>query len=180
MKRLGCLGLAVFATVALAAQYTPRGEVAMNGISVSFDDHQIVGPMVSVSRRADGSWAGTIGRTAVEVNAAGDRITGSNLNLRVERNGTSVVVAGTWNYRTVRFDIGATKATVRIGNHQAEYERQADGVTWRSPSVVTRYTMTLAGDAQAHAMPQTALALLACGMPNAGADLMPPRHRSRW
>ncbi len=142
----------------------PSGEVKLNTTTVRFDTDVVEGPTVSMRRRKDDSWGGTLRGQATDVRVEGSRLTGSALKGELARTKDSLRMEGLWNGTKFRFELTATKLVVRLGDSAADYLRQPDG-TLRPESMAQGREGRLTGSAAGldAPVPQLLLALLAAG-----------------
>lgn len=100
----------------IPVEYAPTGEVLTRGESTSFNAWQVVGPRVQMSRRADGSWAGTlVGRNYILKPGADGSLTAPGADLHFVRWGEELAVLGNLGDLRVRvrFHPGPGVPTVR-------------------------------------------------------------------
>jgi hypothetical protein len=91
------------------AEYVPNGEVAVMGANgATFDDWRVVGPRVNLTRRADGTWAGSILGEDVLLTPGEGTLSGPGGNLNFVRWGKDVLVQGSLGRRQfqIRFQPG--------------------------------------------------------------------------
>lgn len=116
--------LVVSSALLLACQTTPaadekpkvfnkKGGVVFLGGSASFDEDEIVGPLVSVSQRSDGTWAGTINSQVVDVNVYDGRAAGAYLVMKWTADGDKRVITAQLNGRLHRFEMYPDRIEVR-------------------------------------------------------------------
>lgn len=143
----------------------PSGEVTWADLSqaqtprrATFDDWLVSGPEVKVARRPDGMWSGTMFGRPVTLSTPIGQITGSGVDLSVERNGATTRIAGTVFDAQVRFEVSIQRVSGFAGGNAFDLSRQGPG-QYDSPAGM----LTLRGAAVSNAasMPQAALALLA-------------------
>jgi hypothetical protein len=124
----------------------------------AFDDWAVSGPEVKIGRRPDGMWSGTFLGHPVTLAPAMGTISGSGIELAVERHGAGTRISGTVFDAPVNFEVTVTKVTGFAGANAFDLSRQGPG-QYDSPAGM----LTLRGAAGTNAapMPQVALALLA-------------------
>jgi hypothetical protein len=124
----------------------------------AFDDWTVNGPEVKIGRRVDGMWSGTFLGHPVTLAPALGTVSGSGIELVVERHGAGTWIAGTVFDAPVRFEISASRVKGVAGANTFDLARQGPG-QYDSPAGM----LTLRGAAGTNAapMPQVALALLA-------------------
>jgi hypothetical protein len=113
---------------------------------------------VKIVRRVDGMWSGTfLGRPVTLAPALGT-VSGSGIELVVERHGAGTWITGTVFEAPVKFEISASRVKGVAGANAFDLSRQGPG-QYDSPAGM----LTLRGSAGTNAapMPQVALALLA-------------------
>src|SRR5690606_40048486 len=63
-------------------EFQATGEVlSTRGTSVAFNDDRILGPEINLTRRTDGSWAGTINDTLVDIRVKEGNLHGIHIDL---------------------------------------------------------------------------------------------------
>ncbi|ACL64189.1 conserved hypothetical protein [Anaeromyxobacter dehalogenans 2CP-1] len=76
-------------------EYVPTGEIQTRGESTSFNAWRVVGPRVNMTRRPDGTWAGTlVGRNYILKPGADGRLTAPGADLHFLRWGKELAVLG--------------------------------------------------------------------------------------
>lgn len=93
--------------------FNKKGGLVFLGGSASWDEDEVVGPLVSVSRRGDGSWAGNIVGTPVDVSLYNGRAAGSNLVMKWTDEGDHRVITAQLNNRIHRFEVYPDRVLVR-------------------------------------------------------------------
>jgi len=124
----------------------------------TIDDWLVQGPEVKVGRRVDGMWTGTLLGRPVTLAPAMGTISGSGIDLVVERHGAGTRIAGTVFDAPVNFEITVTAVKGFAGGNAFDLSRQGTG-QYDGPAGM----LTLRGAAGTNAapMPQVALALVA-------------------
>jgi hypothetical protein len=99
---------------AQSVAYDPMGQIRLYDRSSSFDEVRVRSAKANLSARSDGSWAGTLGDTAVDVSVTDTHVRGANLLLtREESTDERYVVTGQFQGRIVRFELDQEKALIR-------------------------------------------------------------------
>lgn len=184
MRRPVLLALAA-ATAVLAARpaaaqdapFEPTGEVRFlaygtTGTSAAFDAVRVVGPLVNLARRDDGTWAGDLLGRTVNLEVTKDGLAAPNVNLQFSSRDGRVHLEGLFFGRRIRVDLDAKKLEGRFGPCAVDLARKhadllegnlgcAPGT--RNPPQSGRASVKLLGQAAEREppMPQLALALLA-------------------
>jgi hypothetical protein len=142
----------------------PSGEVAWADLArpqsprrATFDDWQVVGPEMKIGRRPDGMWSGTLFGRPVTLSTSLGQISGSGVELAVERNGATTRIGGTVFDAPVRIEVSINRVNGFAGGNAFDLARQGTG-QYDGPAGM----LTLRGSAATNAasMPQTALALV--------------------
>lgn len=137
--------------------FNKKGGVVFLGGSASWDEDEIAGPLVSVSQRSDGSWAGTINQQIIDVNVYPGRASGSFLTMKWTNDQGSMLVAGAFNDRPYRFEVHPDKVFARLPTRAFTLARLPDGTYGRGGE------LKFEGEASAAnpPMPQFGIAMLA-------------------
>jgi hypothetical protein len=160
------------------APYEPTGEVRLVGGGfgggASFDTDRVVGPLVNLTRRDDGSWAGDLrgGDLDLQPNGRGDGLQAPNVTLRFSSKDGKTRVEGLFYGTRVRFDLDGKKLSGRFGGCSMTLARRGPPLYHGEIGCVSqgarlprtdRVTLELIGEAAAETapLPQLALALLA-------------------
>ena len=124
----------------------------------AFDDWVVNGPDWKLGRRVDGMWTGTFMGRPVTLAPALGTISGSGIELAVERHGAGTWITGTVFDAPVKFEVTVSRVKGFAGGNTFDLARQGPG-QYDSPAGM----LTLRGAAGTNAapMPQVALALLA-------------------
>jgi len=77
-----------------ANAFEPTGEIFTRLSHVKFDDRQVIGPRVSMSRRSDGTWGGWLRGRPLDFSVTETAIQGVNLSLTIERTQDYLVLRG--------------------------------------------------------------------------------------
>lgn len=138
------------------SEFRPTGEVLSSlGSSVAFNDERIVGPEINLTRRDDGSWAGTINDTLVDIRVKDGNLHGIHIDLHWQPIEGGFKAQGLIGQRIVRVQVDEKWLEVQNGRTSASLWRTGPG-----SFEDTRGAMRLQGEAQELKMPQTLLALL--------------------
>jgi len=161
-------------TAAPAFAFDATGEIlTSNGSSAAFDSEQIVGPTVNLTRQESGSWAGELLGQGVDLAVTPDRISGPNVELRIEQKKGAMAVRGYFHGKRYSVEWDAKGLSARVGNCSYDLERAKTGNTVAgSVGCVTRGSglpgvgrviVKLRGEAASlnPPMPQFALSLVA-------------------
>jgi hypothetical protein len=141
------------------------GEVAWADVSqpqaarrATFDDWLVSGPNVRIGRRPDGMWSGTFLGRQVTLSTTIGQISGSGIDLLVERNGATTRITGTVLDAPVNLDVSISRVKGFAGGNTFDLARQGPG-QYDGPTGM----LTFRGAATNNSapMPQAALALLA-------------------
>jgi hypothetical protein len=141
------------------------GEVAWADVSqpqaarrATFDDWLVSGPNVRIGRRPDGMWSGTFFGRQVTLSTTIGQISGSGIDLLVERNGATTRITGTVLDAPVNLDVSISRVNGFAGGNTFDLARQGPG-QYDGPTGM----LTFRGAATNNSapMPQAALALLA-------------------
>ena len=98
-----------------------------NARSASFDAARVVGARINMSRRSDGSWAGTLNEMPVDVSVYPDRISGVNFTLHREDTAGGIVLTGQWQGNMVRFEGVQDKMLIRTKDSSYTLPKTAAG-----------------------------------------------------
>lgn len=157
----------VGAPPASEGRFKATGRVAFSGFiandvdstatSAAFNDERVVGATVNMSRRADGSWGGTLAGELITIDAAGSAILGAGTNLHVKREGGEFVVGGYLRSAPVRVVIDAEE--IRLTHPSRSFELPRLGAGQFGPRGELRLE-GLAADPSSAPSLQLALALL--------------------
>ncbi|MBK7859349.1 MAG: hypothetical protein IPJ65_12150 [Archangiaceae bacterium] len=153
--------VAVVSAVAAAAEpedYSPTGSVSSQGRVATFSADRVVSPTANLSRRADGSWAGTLGARAIDVAVTRDALRGVDVNLTVTRTKGRTAFEGLVAQRPFRLELTEGRIEVRWGQSVQQYVREKDGA-WRTLSMATPYGLALEGQAAEPSPPEPQLVL---------------------
>ena len=137
--------------------FNKKAEIVFLGGSASWDEDEIIGPLISVAQRSDGSWAGTINNQVIDVNVYSGRAGGSYLTMKWREENGAMIVAGAFQDRPFRFEVFPDRVNVRLPMRSFELPRYADWHYGRGGE------LKFEGEARTlqPQMPQYGLALLA-------------------
>ncbi|HLT28667.1 MAG TPA: hypothetical protein VK013_01390 [Myxococcaceae bacterium] len=137
-------------------EFQATGEVlSTRGTSVAFNDDRILGPEINLTRRTDGSWAGTINDTLVDIRVKEGNLHGIHIDLHWKPVEGGFRAQGLIGQRIVRVQVDGKWLEVQNGPASASLWRTGPG-----SFEDTQGAMLLKGEAQELRMPQTLLALL--------------------
>ena len=117
-----------------AAEFKASGEIRSSiGKSAAFDGWRLVGPLVNLTRNADGSWEGTAGprMTAFRLEVEPGRLRGPNVSLSVERMADGFVEVGGLFFEDrywVRISPQLLKGNTHSGRCSFEFKRTGPGL----------------------------------------------------
>lgn len=145
-----------------ASEFTPTGEISLRSFGASFDKYRIRSPVSNLTVRTDGSWAGTLSGTAIDVSVDENTVRGVDFILsRVDSVPGHVVITGQFRGKMLRFEFDDKLAMIRTPKFSNTYRGYStrDGVTKYGPGG----DMKLKGEAGmvAPPWPQFGLALVA-------------------
>lgn len=179
LARAAALVIALAAAAPAAAQdvpFEPTGEIRMNGVSgfssVSFDQERIVGPVVNLTGREDGTWAGDLGGQDLDLHPVSGGLQAPNVTLKFRTKDGRTTVEGLYFGQRVRIELDAKKLSGRFGSCSMSLKRKGAPVYSgdlgclnagaRLPTA-GRVWVELMGEAASSTppLPQFALALLA-------------------
>jgi hypothetical protein len=86
-------------------EFAKKGEVVFLEGSAAWDENQVLGPLISVGRRSDGSWAGRLNNQIVDVNVYRTRAAGAFLIMSWDEQPNQMVITAQWVGRLHRFEI---------------------------------------------------------------------------
>jgi hypothetical protein len=146
MRRTLALSAVLLASSAFA-EPPPEGEISIGGQTAAFHETHVFGPQISLSRREDGTWAGRVHGTPVELSHEGpDRLVGSNVHLQFTQTDTMSEVRGLWFGQQVRFTFKQDKVSIRLGNRSQDYVPSGPGL-WIPESLMELRPLKLKGAA---------------------------------
>ncbi|MCI0672081.1 MAG: hypothetical protein L0Y64_16640 [Myxococcaceae bacterium] len=152
---------------ASAGEFRSTGGVALSGRiplvdnapgGASFNHERVVGPLVEMSARSDGSWAGRIAGEPVAIAAGGTQLVGSGINLRFTRREEGLEIGGLWQNGLVRVVVDAKEIRVTSPWRSFSLPAREQGVYGEDGQL--RF-LGEAGNVPAGPHPQVELALLA-------------------
>jgi hypothetical protein len=177
--------LSLLAPRLASAQADPRepfeatGEVRLRltggqTASAAFNATRVVGPVVNVTRRDDGTWAGDLLGENLDlrsVEGKGQKVTGPNFLLVQSQSGETTEVEGLFNGVRFRATLTAKNITAKFGDCSMDLERRGGVYRGRVGCIVatssmprtSNAVMELMGEAGATkpAFPQLGIALVA-------------------
>lgn len=106
---------------ALNTEFKPSGEVLAYSRIVSFDSVRVRSPHVNLSKRTDGSWAGTFAERPVDVSVTDSRVRGVDFILNRDVEGNKVIITGQFQGRIYRFELDDQQAMIRGPNSSMTY-----------------------------------------------------------
>jgi hypothetical protein len=141
----------------ITGEFTQQGEVVFLGGSAAWDQIRIVGPLINVSQRGDGSWAGTLNNQIVDVNVYPSRAAGAYLTMTWDYKPDHQIVTAQWLGRLHRFEVHPDRFLFRGPSRSFTLQRRGGAVFGPGGE------LKLNGEAhkQFPPMPQFGLALLA-------------------
>jgi hypothetical protein len=148
------------APVQTLVEFSQKGEIVFLGGSASWDDDQVVGPLINVSQRKDGSWAGLLNNQILDVNVYPARAAGVYLTMTWDDKPGQRVITAQWQGRLHRFEIHPDRFLFRGPTRSFTLQRRGEAVF--GPGNELKFN----GEAreQRPPMPQFGLALLATFM----------------
>jgi hypothetical protein len=158
------------------APFEPTGELRLGGggfgSGASFDSDRIVGPVVNLTRRDDGSWAGDIGGQDLDLQPSRGGLQAPNVTLKFSSKDGKTRIEGLYFGERVRIDMDRKKLSGRFGSCSMTLERKGPPIYRgdigclrpgeRLPRT-SRVSLEVIGEAAAEPppLPHFALALLA-------------------
>ncbi|HZZ84010.1 MAG TPA: hypothetical protein VFE30_05695 [Anaeromyxobacteraceae bacterium] len=120
------------AAPALAQELKPTGEVRFlasgsSSSSASFDEARVVGPLVNMTRRADGTWAGDLKRRDYDLHLDGDRLHGPNFDVHVSSRDGRTQVRGLVDGKRLSFEMDEKGLSGRFGTCSLDMPRRSPG-----------------------------------------------------
>jgi hypothetical protein len=95
-------------------EFKALGEVRLYNRSVSFDDYRVRGPHCNLAKRTDGSWAGVLHGSAIDVTVTDTTIRGVGFTLSRESSEPGrLVMTGQSMGKMYRFEIDENQALIR-------------------------------------------------------------------
>ncbi len=107
--------------------FEPTGTIVFMRGSASFDANRVAGPRINVTKRSDGTWAGTLDEQSVDVTVTGNRIVGAFMTLSWEQSSNGVLITGQWLGRILRFQVTPEQVLVRTPNRSLTLNKKAEG-----------------------------------------------------
>jgi hypothetical protein len=109
---------------ALSDKFTATGEIAYQGVGASFDQNRVVGPLVNLTRRTDGSWGGRLRDEPMDVSVYAARVTGVNFTMAWEPSADGgTAITGQWNGGIMRFETSGDTLLIRTPRHSLTMNR---------------------------------------------------------
>jgi hypothetical protein len=124
------LGAALAAAPAAAQDtpFEPTGELRLGGggfgNGASFDSERIVGPLVNLTRRDDGSWAGDIAGQDLDLQPVKGGLQAPNVTLKFSSKDGKTRIEGLYFGQRVRIDMDRKKLSGRFGSCSMSLERK--------------------------------------------------------
>lgn len=106
--------------------FNKLGGVVFLGGSASFDEDEVNGPLINMSTRSDGTWAGTINNEVVDVNVYSGRAAGSSLTMKWSDEPNHRVIAGAFRDQPYRFEIFPDHISVRLPTRSFDLQHRQD------------------------------------------------------
>lgn len=137
--------------------FNKKGGIVFLGGSAAWDEDEVVGPLVSMSRRSDGSWGGRINNEIIDVNVYSGRLGGSGMTMKWREENGKLVISGAYRDRPYRFEVMPDHVAVRMPSRSYDLPHRAD---W---SYGPGGELKFEGEAQkpTQPMPQFGIAMLA-------------------
>ncbi|HME89862.1 MAG TPA: hypothetical protein VKE49_00450 [Myxococcaceae bacterium] len=123
----GAAGSGSEPSAAKSAGFQPTGAIVFARGSASFDANRVAGPRINVTKRSDGTWAGTLDDQIVDVTVNGNRLVGSFMTMSVEQSSNGVLITGQWLGRILRFQVTPDQVVVRTPNRSLTLNRKGEG-----------------------------------------------------
>jgi hypothetical protein len=118
---LGCLG-----AHRQIPEFQKKGEIYFASRSASFDEYRVVAPLMNMSKREDGTWAGMSQQQIVDVEYANGELRGANISLRVEEHAEGVVVRGYWLGKLLNFEVNNELVMIRAPQRSFTLSRKGE------------------------------------------------------
>ena len=100
--------LVVGPLLSASGSFTPTGEILYSrGNSAAFDAVTVLGPSVSMRRRDDGSWGGTLFNRAVDLTVRPSGFSGLNTQISIRAQSDRTVMEGMWAGHFVHYEVQA-------------------------------------------------------------------------
>jgi hypothetical protein len=84
--------------------FEPTGEIYTRVSHVKFDDQQVIGPRVNMTRRSDGTWGGWLRGRPLDITLTENGIRGVGLTLYIKRNADYLVLHGYYENNAIRVE----------------------------------------------------------------------------
>ncbi|WP_248342562.1 hypothetical protein [Anaeromyxobacter paludicola] len=123
----------LLAASAFAQEWRPTGEVqfiasgSASG-SASFDDARVVGPLVNMTRRADGTWAGDLKRHDYDLRLEQDHLHGTNFDVWVTTKDGHTEIRGLVEGKRISVEIDEKSLSGRYGACSLDMPRKEPGL----------------------------------------------------
>lgn len=142
--------------------YVATGGLQANRFGATFDAVRVRAPHTNLSKRTDGSWAGTLNDGAIDTTVTEDSVRGVGVLLTRKVTAEGVVILGQVQGQILRFELGPDRVRVRTPQWSFDFDGRAaaeGGMAWGP-----RQDLVLTGEAADPATapwPQLGLALAA-------------------
>lgn len=128
--------------VAPARELHATGAVSSPNGGASFDEARVIGPRITMTRREDGSWIGTLDGHPIDVTVYPSRVVGVDLTLTIERSPSGYIIHGQYQGRIFRIE--RDEQRLLVGMPEASLELRRSG---REEFSDSRVTVRLTGEA---------------------------------
>lgn len=145
--------------------WTPRGAAAGESLKVKFDDWSVVGAGVRLERRPDGMWSGTAGGRAVTLSVTIGQVSGSGVDLAVDRQSKVTRISGSWMGVPLRIELEPRRIGGTAGPRAIELVPMTSGAYEGAAGALALEGVAATAEPP---MPQLALALVAALVPPPG------------
>lgn len=99
---------------ALNTEFKPSGELALHNRSAGFDAVRVRSPQCNLSKRTDGSWAGVLNDSPLDVSVTSTRVSGVDFTMtREQTDAHKLVITGQFQGRIYRFELSGEQALLR-------------------------------------------------------------------
>ncbi len=118
------------------SDFSPTGEISLRSFGASFDKYRIRNPVANLAVRTDGSWAGTLSGTAIDVSVDENTVRGVDFILsRVDSKPGHIVITGQFRGKMLRFEFDDKVALIRTPKFSNTYHGYAsqNGVIMYGP-----------------------------------------------
>ncbi len=142
--------------------FVATGEVLTRDRSAAFDDWRVVGPNVNLTRRPDGSWAGSLAGENVDVRPQDGALVGSGAQLYFVRWGDDLMVRGTLGVRSIAVRVALGPGLPTRGGIVGAWAQTSGDCTEKASKEIAGIEFRGVAANLAHpVMPQLGLALVA-------------------